>query len=203
MAYSKFTLPEVVKQFQLTLKENEDLFPSVTDVPASPYLQMVLERLFPLGLAIGSEKARSEFIIAPLLVEVKGQASRPISLFSGIDFNVDPERGLNGFCDFLLSRSEHQFFVDAPVLAIIEAKDEDIRNGLGQCAATMVGANLYNERQEKPVAEIYGAVTTGDVWRFLRLRDHTLLIDKEERYLKPIERLLGIFQAIITPTPRV
>jgi hypothetical protein len=181
MSYSKFSLPDAVKQFQLTLTDREDLFPAVQDATVSSYLEVVRERLFPLGVAIGSEKARSEFIIAPLLVEVRGQSPTPVSLFSGIDFTVDQTQGLNGFCDFLLSRSEQQFFVDAPVLAIIEAKDENIRGGLGQCAATMAG----------------------DVWRFLRLRGKQLAIDREERFLKPVERLLGILREIVSAPPGV
>jgi hypothetical protein len=203
MSYSKFSLPDAVKQFQLTLTDREDLFPAVQDATVSSYLEVVRERLFPLGVAIGSEKARSEFIIAPLLVEVRGQSPTPVSLFSGIDFTVDQTQGLNGFCDFLLSRSEQQFFVDAPVLAIIEAKDENIRGGLGQCAATMVGAQLFNEREGKAVTEVYGAVTTGDVWRFLRLRGKQLAIDREERFLKPVERLLGILREIVSAPPGV
>lgn len=199
MAYSKFSLPEAARQFSLTLDEKTDLFPDVLPVQPSDFFRDLEQRFVPLGLAIGSEKARSEFIIAPLLVEVQGQASEPVSLFSGIDFNVDAERGLNGYCDFLLARSERQFYVEAPVFAIIEAKDEDIRSGLGQCAATMVATRLFNERDGGPSGAVYGAVTTGDVWRFLRWDGVTLSIDRVERFLRPVEHLLGVLLHIVQP----
>lgn len=192
MAYSLFTLSEVVRQFSLTVDYDTDLFPVITERSPSALLQTLMSDYFPLGLAIGTEKARSEFVIAPLLAEVRNRAEQRISLFSGVDFNVDIELGLNGFCDFLISRSDDPYFVQAPILTVIEAKNEDIKSGFGQCAASMVGARVFNTRNSVTEAMVYGAVTTGEVWRFLRLTGSDLVIDREERYLKPIERLLGI-----------
>ncbi|MFM8005054.1 MAG: hypothetical protein ACKO86_08930, partial [Dolichospermum sp.] len=91
------------------------------------------------------EKARSEMIITPILLEVRRKANYQISLFSGTDFNVDIERGLNGYCDFVISRSKEQLTINAPVLIIVEAKNENIKGGLGQCAAAMLAAQLFNE----------------------------------------------------------
>ncbi len=64
---------------------------------------------------------------------------RQISVFSGFEFNVDPEEGLNGICDFLIARSPSQPLLQAPVLAIVEAKRENILDGIGQCVAAMIG----------------------------------------------------------------
>ena len=85
-----------------------------------------------------------------------------ISLFSGIDFTVDRERGLSGFCDYILSQSAEQLYLDVPVMAVVEAKNEDIISGLGQCIAEMYAAKLYNEKENRLLPCIYGAVTTGD-----------------------------------------
>ena len=75
-----------------------------------------------------------------MLLELRRIFDRKISFFSGIEFNIDKERGLNGFCDFLISCSPEQLFVKAPVIAIVEAKNENIMSGIGQCIAEMVAA---------------------------------------------------------------
>ena len=106
-------------------------------------------------------------IIAPILLELRRQLNYQISLFSGVDFNVDSERGLNGVCDFLVSRSKEQLFVRAPVITIVEAKNENLKPGFGQCVAEMLAGQLFNEREGNAIKTIYGGVTIGTVWRFL------------------------------------
>ncbi|MBP0017860.1 MAG: hypothetical protein J7647_09915 [Cyanobacteria bacterium SBLK] len=192
MSYSQFTLDRVKTDFELTLEEGRALFPNPPELSPSPLLQQILQVYLPLALAINSEKARSEFILAPVLGDLKNQSDRPISLFSGKEFNVDSERGLTGFCDFILSKSKEQLFIEAPVLTIIEAKNEDIIGGLGQCAAAMIAAQTFNERRKQDVSQIYGSVTTGNIWRFLRLENSTLTIDNDEYYIKELPKILGI-----------
>jgi hypothetical protein len=192
MAYSQFTLDQVKTNFGLTIQEDQPLFPNTAQMPPSTLLQQILQDYLPLALSINSEKARSEFIIAPILADIRHQVTQPISLFSGKEFNVDPEQGLTGFCDFLLSKSKEQLFIEAPVLAIVEAKNEDIIGGLGQCAAAMIAAQIFNKKHNQAVPEIYGAVTTGNVWRFLRLINSVLKIDNDEYYIKELSKILGI-----------
>jgi len=108
----------------------------------SALLRDYLRDAAPLALAFSTEKARSEMIIALILLEVRRQRKGEVSLFSGADFNVDPERGLVGFCDYLLSLSREQLSVEAPVVAVVEAKNENLRLGTPQCIAEMVAARL-------------------------------------------------------------
>ena len=108
MAYSDFTLAQVTQQFGLTINDQTNLFATTPDAEASELLSDTLSYSLPLALAINSEKARSEFIIAPVLVEIRRKLDNQISLFSGLDFNVDPQQGLNGTFDFLFSRSPVQ-----------------------------------------------------------------------------------------------
>lgn len=143
-------------------------------------------------MAINTEKARSELLIINILLEVKEQLANEVSLFSGIDFTVDKEKGLSGFCDFIVSQSPEQLYLDAPVLTIVEAKNEHIVSGLGQCLAQMYAAHLYNEREGQPVPCIYGAVTAGDEWRFAKLRQDTASIDVDTYYASDMEKIVGI-----------
>ena len=158
MGFSNFTLRDVVRQFCLVTSEVPDLFADARDVEPSPLMRSILGEYTPLALAINTEKARSELLIAPILVEVRSHLSHRISLFSGVEFVADAAQGLTGYCDFLLARSAEQQFLTSPLLMVVEAKNENLKSGLGQCAATMVGARLFNQREGGPVDRLFGAV---------------------------------------------
>jgi hypothetical protein len=197
MSYGDFTLSKVVKQFQLTVDERSVLFPDVADEVPSKLLLDTLEEGVPLALAQGTEKARSELIIAPVLMEVRRRKDRTIALFSGVDFNVDAAQGLSGTCDFLLSRSLEQIYVRAPVMMVAEAKREDFARGIAQCAAELVAARIFNQQEGSEVPVLHGVVTTGNNWRFLRLRDNLLQIDRQEYYIERVGRLIGALLAAL------
>jgi hypothetical protein len=192
MAYWNFTWQKVTKQFQLEIEEQNDLFAPIPEATPSDLLQAILAETLPLALAISTEKARSELIIAPLLVEVRKLVDRRIGLFSGVDFTVDVAQGLNGVCDFLISRSPEQLFIRAPVVAIVEAKNENIKAGLAQCTAEMVAVQIFNAREETGVETVFGAVTTGNMWKFLSLRGTTVSIDRADYYIERVGKILGI-----------
>ncbi|MBP5971260.1 hypothetical protein HW132_00550 [Brasilonema sp. CT11] len=193
MAYSDFNLAKAKNTLGLTLDETRNLFRNVPGVQPSDLLTRLLDENLPLATAINSEKARSEFLIAPILSEVRRQLDYRISLFSGTEFNVEPAQGLSGFCDFLLSASGEQYFISAPVVTVVEAKNENIIAGLGQCAATMLAAQIFNQRAGNDIEVIYGVVTTGTNWKFLTLQQNIVCIDSIEYYIKEVDKILGIF----------
>lgn len=192
MAYNRFTIDELKAQFAIQIDETADFFMEVIPVAASELLVATLRENVPLALAISTEKARSEMIITPILIEVRRQLQRTVSLFSGIEFNVDPERGLVGVCDYLFSLSAEQLTLEAPVIAVVEAKNENIKVGISQCIAEMIGAKLFNARRNNSITTVYGVVTTGNNWKFLRLIDNTVSIDITEYYIKEIDKIVGI-----------
>ena len=129
MSYRDFTFPGVVRELSLTF-DNVQLFPDVTPVEVRPEWLRTLQHGTRIAQAVATEKAKSELIIAPILLEVMGLLQDRYSIFSGIDFNVDPAAGLNGYCDFLIARSPILFLVKAPVVAVAEAKNENLQTGL-------------------------------------------------------------------------
>ncbi len=197
MSYSDFTLKKVKSDFGLQTIENLSLFSDTKSLEISDYLSQTLKRNVPLALAINTEKARSELIIINILLEVKEKLSDKISLFSGIDFNVDKDQGLTGFCDYIISNSSEQLYLDIPVITIVEAKNENIISGIGQCIAEMYAARLYNEKQNINLQSIYGAVTTGDEWKFIELRDNKVYIDLNSYYISDIAKIIGILVEMI------
>ena len=148
MPYSQFSIDVISETFGFTISDKIGIFSDVPAVDYSTLLAQTIKEYIPLAVAIGTEKSRSEFIIAPILFEVKKQLVNRISLFSGKEFNVAPEIGLSGFCDFLISLSPEQLFIQAPVVTIVEAKNDNIQLSLGQCIAEMIAAQLFNQRKE-------------------------------------------------------
>ncbi|MEP7341909.1 MAG: hypothetical protein ABI977_29520 [Acidobacteriota bacterium] len=197
MAYSDFNLPGLINQFQLTLIEDQELFTQVAPATVPQSLAEMLSENAPLALAINTEKARSEMIIAPILLELRKLAGRRISLFSGSDFTVAPEQGLTGFCDFILSLGREQLFITAPALIIFEAKNDNIKAGLAQCLAAMLAAQIFNARAGREIEPLYGAVTTGSNWKFLRLTRQTIGLDRREYYLNELDEVLGVLLHIV------
>lgn len=200
MAYSDFTLAKARDSFGLTLDESQDLFGAIAPIPASATLSLILSDYVPLATAIATEKARFEFLIAPLLAEVRRQLKNQISLFSGNEFPVDSALGLYGFCDYIVSASPEQLLITAPVMTIVEAKRENIIGGLGQCIAAMVAAQMFNQQSGKAVDIIYGAVTTGTNWKFLTLTGKTVAIDRVEYFINQIDKILGILMEPFDPS---
>jgi hypothetical protein len=192
MAYSEFKLKDVKTRFNLTVVENVDLFSETPSVAVEDALANTLTENVPLALAVNTEKARSELIIAPVLVEVRRLLDRRISLFSGIELTVDQSAGLNGVCDFIIGSAAEQFYLSAPVITIVEAKKEDLVGGIGQCLAEMVAARIFNEREGLPGRTVFGAVTSGSAWKFLKLETDTAYVDVPEYYIADVGKILGV-----------
>jgi hypothetical protein len=192
MAYADFSLLSLQTKFQLSITEDQKLFDQIQPMEISPALAQLLVENIPLALAIDTEKARSEFIIAPLLADYRRRFKSAISLFSGVEFNVDASRGLNGVCDFMISRSTEQLYISAPVIVLVEAKNNRIKDGLPQCIAEMLAAHLFNEQQGNPQHDIYGVVSTGSLWRFLKLEGQQVFIDQDEYHIRELAKIFGI-----------
>jgi hypothetical protein len=202
MSYKDFTLPRVQADFGLTIQTQPDLFGHIPPIALDAAFLAMLAHQAKLGLSINTEKARSEWLIAPILAEFWRRTGEQGSLLSGVDFDVDPDAGLNGWCDFIIGRGPQLHYVTAPVVCVIEGKNESIANGLGQCAAVMVAAQRFNQREGNGIDTVYGIVTTGSNWKFLRLGASVLAIDLNEYLLSQADHILGILLHIVGPLPQ-
>ncbi len=198
MPYSQFTTITKVKEaFGITTVEGSKFFPDIEPITPSRTLLDYLAESVPLAVAASTEKFRSEAIVTPILIELRRILERRISLFSGEEFNVDESVGLNGVCDFLISGSTEQMAVEAPVIVLLEAKKGDLRQGVGQCVAEMVAAQRFNQAKKNEIKSIFGCITTGTVWRFMRLVGQTVEIDLEDYQLTPVSQIIGFFAWMI------
>jgi hypothetical protein len=196
MAYSSFKkLKTVVNKFGLNSFRVE-LFPeTIINVEPSDFLLMSLRKA--RKMPITNEKSKSERILSPILMEVAEAFEDSISLFSGEDLSVENNQDLQGECDFFFSLHPPKDYIEAPIISLTEAKDENMEYGIAQCAAQMYGAKLFNEQEgRKDITVIYGCATTGDEWQFLKLENNIVYIDRTPRTHLP--EILGIWKMIIS-----
>lgn len=196
MAYTDFTLEAAERAFGFTAQPG-DLFPNLKPLSVPPWLQELLER-GRQAAALVSEKARCEFLIVPILLAARDLAPGELAIYSGQRLDVDPERGLVGECDYILARTAPVPRLRAPLVTVLEAKKGDVEAGLGQCAAQMVGARLFNERSGEPPGSVFGCVTTGEIWQFLRLEEASLIIDNTRRFIDNVGAILAVLQITIS-----
>ena len=196
MSYKSFTFNQLKDQFGLQ-PSMSPIFTNTKIIPLEPseWLWRTLE--IASNNALKTEKERSERIISPILLESMERNNRQFSLFSGWLFDVDIPQELKGECDFLLSCSPFDLEIQSPFFALREAKSGEIETGLSQCAAQMVAAQIFNQRQNNSIPVIFGCVTTGIVWRFLKLTSNDLIIDADVYYLDNVPLLLGVLQKIV------
>ena len=196
-SYSKFTY-EDLKNLGLDVIV-VDLFAGENIPPVQPSEWLKETLSMGANFSLATEKAKSEFIIAPVLNELHKKNPSVFSVYSGFNFDVDKEKGLQGFCDFLLAKLPLRIVPDAPIIAVVEAKLNDvITASVPQCAAEMYATRLWNEKYNQAEQIIYGVITTGNNWLFLRLKEGmTIELDINTYSLQDLERLLGVLQHIV------
>jgi hypothetical protein len=201
VAFSDFSLESAVGRLSLSLKARADLFVGLEPVEVPPILRTILERWAPQALEVNTEKARSELIIAPILMEAAHLTAGRLGVHSGVGLDVDRDRGLVGRCDFLVAIKAGPFLLGSPLLAVVEAKNEDIPGGLGQCVAEMVAVQFLNDRKGTSTPVVHGAVTTGSEWLFLRLDGEEVTFDSRDRSLDDIGKILAYLARIGADEP--
>lgn len=196
MAFRDFTFPRVEQDLGLHLRD-ADLFSSAPECPIRESIAEIVREGVQLALANSTEKAKSEFIIAPVLLELRRLAGGKIALFSGVEWDMEPSRGLNGYCDFILTKGGSEHILRAPFVAVVEAKNDLIRTGLGQCIAATYAARISNERTHERSGPVFGVVSTGAAWKFLRMDGDEVLLDRDEHFIDNLPKIMGILKTIV------
>jgi hypothetical protein len=199
LSFQQFTFPKVLQDLGLTLRDG-DLFSTVPPIAVREEFKAFLRDGVDLALATSTEKAKSEFIIAPVLLELRRIVGHRFQLFSGVEWEADASLGLNGICDFILTKGESMFVLTTPFVAIVQAKNDLIRTGLGQCIALMYGAQLCNQKAGRALERVFGVVTIGRLWKFLQLEGSSLTIDVPEYAIDDPTKVMGILKCIVEST---
>ena len=176
MAYNKFRIEHLKEKLNLTVLNEYWLNSGLAPFPNDAILDSLLSDAPKLFL--GSEKARSEFIVTPVLQALNRKNRGRFTIFSGYEFNIDKKIELNGFCDFILAVAANSYVIEAPAFFVVETKKTDIDdNAIAQCAAELYAARLFNEKEGKFQKAVYGCATSGYTWLFLKLENDALCID--------------------------
>jgi hypothetical protein len=176
MAYNKFKKLEQL-ELLLGVKDISRPWLSLNFAPANVSDILLQSLKDAKSEHLGTEKAKSEFVIAPVLKELRKNNPLKFSTFSGYSFEVDNKKGLNGYCDFILSAEAERLEIVAPFFCLVEAKNDNVNRGLAQCGAEMYAACLFNQQKGKVCEVMYGCVTNAFSWCFLKLENNTLYID--------------------------
>jgi phospholipid N-methyltransferase len=151
-----------------------------------------------LGLTL---REAALFCAVPALSALRRILPGCFSLSSGVESDLDSARGLNSFCDFILSPSPLQSVLTAPVITIVEAKYDNLRTGLGPCIAAMVAARDFNAKSATETGPVHGVVTTGIAWKFLRLEGDVVTLDLSEYFIAELARIMGILAQLLGNRP--
>ena len=192
--YSSFSFKAVKKQFDLKSAKGI-LFDDLQPLQPSDGLLDFLGKTS--KMAIVSEKSRSEWIVAPIMVEMKSRNLDKMNVLSGENMDVAKEQSLTGECDFIFVKDPDALTVESLIFCLVEAEKNDLMSGIGQCAAQMVGARMLNEQDGVNFPVIYGCATTGLDWQFLKLENQLITIERNVKYINELPFLIGMFQRII------
>lgn len=195
MGYSKFKkMAKVLSSFDLKT-ETIDLFSDATIHKTTPSLWLIESLDIAYLNPPTNEKSKSERLVSPILLEVYKKYTKHFSFFSGESINIDAHKNLTGECDFIFSLNRPSVVIEAPIISLAEAKDEDMEWGLAQCAAQLYGAHLFNIQNKKNLPVLYGCSTTGTEWQFLKFENNTFWIDRKP--ITDLPQILGTWHYIL------
>ena len=138
-----------------------------------------------IHISLENELTRREFLLAPILSEVRHITQSKLRSEYWFEYNHQ----LRGSFDYLLKKEKN--------LVIAEAKQSDLTRGFTQLAVEMIAIDKA-AATEKPI--IYGAVTTGEEWRFGKLDRQTKIVYQDIRLIvlpTNLEEILRILIGIL------
>ena len=194
MAFSKTTLSEVKEKFGLS-DNTLPIFPNISPILPSELLKSILETN--LEQPMLTEKAKSELVVSPILLEVWRICNKQFTIFSGATLSIKSEKKMVGECDFIFTATPKNKEIEAPIFTLVEAKNDNIPNAYGQCVMQMYAAQLFNKEKGKEREIIWGCVTNGREWEFLYLKGREIVFHNQPFYLNELQNILGVFKFIV------
>lgn len=196
MSFSDFkTLNQVNKELGITIHADNKLYLDIEPVHVSSWFAETMNRAYTKAIRINTESARQALIVDNVLIELQQHIT--MSFFLENPFNIDSSKGLTGNPDGIISKSDNELYITAPVVVLVEAKKSDLGSGLAQCIAEMEAARIFNEQEGKPISPVYGVVTDGVLWQFLSLSEHAATIDTHLYNFDDGSKIVGILKFFV------
>ncbi|TAE40147.1 MAG: hypothetical protein EAY79_04665 [Runella slithyformis] len=189
-SFSQITRADLENDYQLII-EGGNFLPSEIDPVAVPsWLEFIINSRRKNLKTMRNEKAISEGLIAPILMAVQEIYKDKISVYSGEPLATDE---LWGVCDFLITKDPNSFDPKGGYFILVEAKKNDLLSGVPQCVAEMYAAQVLNKNDDL----VYGCVSTGLEWLFIKLENKTATTHLNVFTISEVNTILGIFGWII------
>lgn len=141
-----------------------------------------------------NERAKAQRLVDPVLAELETNYFGKIATIPEVPLEVKDIEGLSGTPDFVISASAT--FKVLPILAIVEAKKDDMDAAMPQCAAELYAAYTLNGGRPR---QLYGCTTIGREWQFLRFsgKDKRVHVDPDIYFIDDLAKLLGVLSHIV------
>ncbi|MFN6565143.1 MAG: hypothetical protein RMY28_035825 [Nostoc sp. ChiSLP01] len=181
-----FTIDDILAELNCTLERKNLALPESSEVFDLRFLQQQLQRNLS-HIDLVNETARREALIGPILFEVCDLTNQRLN----IEYSIAVNDYLKGTLDYYIAAPQN--------LLVIEAKQSDLVRGFTQLAIELIALDEWT----KSTSELlYGAVTTGEDWRFgVYHRANRQVIQDQKRYQVPedlsllVKILVGIINA--------
>jgi hypothetical protein len=147
----------------------------------SEELQRVIERNL-RQVKLLSEDARKQAIIAPVLLEVCEITQTQLN----IEYAINVSDQLKGSLDYYIDKGQS--------LLVIEAKQADLSRGFIQLAVELIAIDQWIN-SEQPI--LYGAVTTGEDWRFATYNRQEKQITEDLKLYRVPEELTLLMKILV------
>ncbi|HYX17436.1 MAG TPA: hypothetical protein VE944_24390 [Nostoc sp.] len=144
-------------------------------------LQRIIERNL-RRVKLLSEDARKQAIIAPILLEVCEIAQAQLN----IEYPINVSDQLKGNLDYYIDKGKG--------LLVIEAKQADLSRGFIQLAVELIALDQWIN-SDTPI--LYGAVTTGEDWRFATYKRQEKQITEDFKLYRVPEELTELINILV------
>jgi hypothetical protein len=177
-----FTIDDILAELGCGIERREIELPRGAIVGSLDLLLREIQRNAK-RIELANKMARREALIGPVLFEVAEITDRRIN----VEYAILVNEYLKGFVDY---------YIAGQSLIVVEAKQADLVRGFTLLAVELVALDRWT-KLDSPI--LYGAVTTGEDWRFGYFDRQTKVIHQDsKRYLIPenlttlVEILVGI-----------
>jgi len=187
MSFSSYkTIGEVLKEFQITYKEENFVVETPFNIP--DYFREDLTFVMREGVVDNSEFAICENLVLPILKEVWKSYYSNFVLWSHQSLTYD--QTLCGFPEYILAKRSPlgKLVFEKPYFLLVEAKQDKFDEGWAQCLAEMVAAQRLNEQLQ---IVIFGIVSNGDRWQFGKLEANIFTRNKTFYTIQELDKLFA------------
>lgn len=177
-----FSPEDILAELGRTYEREQLQLPKIESLPnKTEELQRVIDRNL-RRVKLLSEDARKQAIIAPILLEVCEIAQTQLN----IEYPINVSDQLKGSLDYYIDKGQS--------LLVIEAKQADLSRGFIQLAVELIALDQWIN-SDNPI--LYGAVTTGEDWRFATYSRQEKRITEDFKLYRVPEELTLLIKILV------